>query len=546
MSPTLVDGREVPSDTIFKTRVCILGFGPAGQILSEELSAAGVHHIVVESGLPGLDVDIWRLNDGEVTGLPYPIRESRARGFGGSALAWDMEVGDVPGARYRPLDTEDFVDTGGLRGISWPFGRSDLDRFYERAHDRCGLGEAEKTDLDAGSKVLSSGELSPSEFHFGPQSAFTQNEPLDGQFRRVIYGATATQLVRTRSESSIEGLTVGTLTGRVFTVEAEIFVLACGGLENAKLLLMSHPPGESTPIGNSHDLVGRFFMEHLHLWTGMVESRQTLARAPSTDFTRSGSAWIKNKFAVTPETQERLGILSAAAMLTERPWAEAAGYLAHQGRVSALVDRIGAEANRNHRLEVARSDWRNAAGWAKRKATWELYGRRASRSRHERGGQLLEIYVFAEQSPNRDSRVYLADEVDELGMRLLDPNCRKLVMDWRVNDVDVATVRATHGLISDRLKQLGPSRIGSRFREEGLPPGLRGGFHHMGTTTMHASPRKGVVDPDLRVHDANNLFVAGSSVFPTVGYANPTLTVCALAYRLAEHLIGLTAHAEDV
>ncbi|MEX1091820.1 MAG: FAD-dependent monooxygenase, partial [Acidimicrobiia bacterium] len=85
MSPTLVDGREVPSDTIFKTRVCILGFGPAGQILSEELSAAGVHHIVVESGLPGLDVDIWRLNDGEVTGLPYPIRESRARGFGGSA-----------------------------------------------------------------------------------------------------------------------------------------------------------------------------------------------------------------------------------------------------------------------------------------------------------------------------------------------------------------------------------------------------------------------------------------------------------------------------
>ncbi len=540
MSSALVDGREVPSDTTFETKVCIVGFGPAGQILSEELSAAGVHHIVLESGLPGLDVDIWRLNDGEVTGLPYPIRESRARGFGGSALAWDMEVGDVPGARYRPLDEEDFADTGGLRGISWPFGRSGLERFYKQAHDRCGLGEAEETALDAGSRLLASGELSPSEFHFGPQSAFTRDVPLDGQFRRVIYGATATQLVRTRPGAPIESLSVGTLTGRVFTIEAEIFVLACGGLENAKLMLMSHPEGEATPIGNSNDLVGRFFMEHLHLWSGVVESSKPLVGAPTTDFTRSGTAWIKNKFAVTPLAQERLGILSAAAMLTERPWAEPAGYLAHQGRVSALVDRIPDDAERKQRLEVARSDWRSAAGWAKRKATWELYGRRVSRSRHAQGGQLLEIYVFAEQSPNRESRVYLADEVDELGMRLLDPNCRKLVLDWRVNDVDVATVRSTHRLISDRLKRIGPSRIGSRFREEGLPPGLRGGFHHMGTTTMHASARKGVVDPDLRVHDASNVFVAGSSVFPTVGYANPTLTVCALAYRLAERLIAMT------
>ncbi|CAN5858649.1 GMC family oxidoreductase [soil metagenome] len=544
MSPVLVDGREVPSDTIFETKVCIVGFGPAGQILSEELSAAGVQHIILESGLPGLDVDIWRLNEGEVTGLPYPIRESRARGFGGSALAWDMDVGGVSGARYRPLDEEDFGDTGGLRGISWPFGRSELHRFYEMAHRRCSLGEAEQTNLDAGSKLLASGELSPSEFYFGPQSAFTRDEPLEGGLRRVIYGATATRLVRSTADSPIESVSVGTLTGKVFTIEAEIFVLACGGLENAKLLLTSHPPGERTPIGNSNDLVGRFFMEHLHLWSGVVESPQPIVKAPSTDFTRSGSAWIKNKFAVTPEAQEAIGILSGAAMLTERPWAEPPGYLAHQGRISAVVDRIPEDADRKERFEIARSDWRSATGWATRKATWELYGRRASQSRHARGGQLLEIYVFAEQFPNRDSRVYLADEVDELGMRLLDPDCRKLVLDWRITDIDVATVRSTHRLLSDRLEILGPSRIGSRFREEGLPPGLRGGFHHMGTTTMHTSPRKGVVDADLRVHDASNLFVAGSSVFPTVGYANPTLTVCALAYRLAERLIAMMGPAQ--
>jgi choline dehydrogenase-like flavoprotein len=71
---------------------------------------------------------------------------------------------------------------------------------------------------------------------------------------------------------------------------------------------------------------------------------------------------------------------------------------------------------------------------------------------------------------------------------------------------------------------------------EGWPVSLSSGMHHMGTTRMHDDPRQGVVDANCRVHDLANLYVAGSSVFPTGGVANPTLTNVALAIRLADHL----------
>ena len=95
--------------------------------------------------------------------------------------------------------------------------------------------------------------------------------------------------------------------------------------------------------------------------------------------------------------------------------------------------------------------------------------------------------------------------------------------------------RAQH-LVAQELARLGWGSV----REEELrripPDGITGGFHHMGTTRMHASPREGVVDPDARVHGVKNLYVAGSSVFPTAGFANPTLTIVALTLRLADHL----------
>ena len=105
-----------------------------------------------------------------------------------------------------------------------------------------------------------------------------------------------------------------------------------------------------------------------------------------------------------------------------------------------------------------------------------------------------------------------------------------------MTDADRASVRRTQDLIDAAL---GAAELGRMRRKLGTekPPALFvGGLHHMGTTRMHADPRHGVVDADSRVHSVDNLYVAGSAVFPTSGYANPTLTIVALAIRLADHL----------
>jgi choline dehydrogenase-like flavoprotein len=135
----------------------------------------------------------------------------------------------------------------------------------------------------------------------------------------------------------------------------------------------------------------------------------------------------------------------------------------------------------------------------------------------------------AEQAPDPDSRVTLNDDVDALGLRRID-------LDWRVSEQDMLSLRRTHELIGRAFGSAGLGRVQLGIEN---PPSLDNvytGYHHMGTTRMHDDPRQGVVDANCRVHSVDNLFVAGSSVFTTGGMANPTLTITALAIRLADHL----------
>ena len=136
-----------------------------------------------------------------------------------------------------------------------------------------------------------------------------------------------------------------------------------------------------------------------------------------------------------------------------------------------------------------------------------------------------------EQAPNPDSRVTLGQDRDRLG-------CRRPVLQWRTSAVDKSTAHRAHAILGEEISRSGIGRMTSAMGREAdpWPAAVRGARHHMGTTRMHVDPRRGVVDADCRVHGIANLYVAGSSVFPTSGAANPTLTIVALALRLARHL----------
>jgi choline dehydrogenase-like flavoprotein len=136
---------------------------------------------------------------------------------------------------------------------------------------------------------------------------------------------------------------------------------------------------------------------------------------------------------------------------------------------------------------------------------------------------------MTEQAPDRDSRITLSTERDHLGLPRVE-------LDWRVSQSDLAVVRRHQDILARMLEARGIGTVADRFEPASHPSPVMSNYHHIGATRMSTDPRSGVVDADCRLHTVSNLFVAGCSVFPTGGYLNPTLTLIALACRLAERI----------
>jgi choline dehydrogenase-like flavoprotein len=308
----------------------------------------------------------------------------------------------------------------------------------------------------------------------------------------VLCRATVLEVVTTPTGDSVTDLLVGTLDGRRFRVEARAFVLAAGGVENARLLLLSdrHAP---RGVGNDHDQVGRNFMEHLHFVHGMAVLRGQGA-ATQKLYSPLGHPKAVGRLFMTAEAQEKQAALQGNVMLSP------------SGR--------------------GRSD---------------LSGRVRLAARRVRRRLSLPLAHTIEQPPEASNRVTLGDRLDAFGQR-------RLRLEWRVGEPEERTFRANLQAVKTSLEAagIGTVVIPDEHRGNVWPPaelqGRRG--HHMGTTRMSSDPSQGVVDANCRVHGVRNLFVAGSSVFPTGGAGTPTLTLVALAVRLADHLRAFDANRD--
>jgi choline dehydrogenase-like flavoprotein len=141
--------------------------------------------------------------------------------------------------------------------------------------------------------------------------------------------------------------------------------------------------------------------------------------------------------------------------------------------------------------------------------------------------RLYSLYFRAEQAPDPSNRVALSDRRDALGI----PETR---LDWHIKPIDRESILAWLDVFAGDLRAKGYGHVIKQADD--WQQGVVGGPHHLGTTKMSAGARNGVVDEHCRVHSVDNLYVAGSSVFPTGGYANPTFTIVTLALRLADTL----------
>jgi choline dehydrogenase-like flavoprotein len=211
-----------------------------------------------------------------------------------------------------------------------------------------------------------------------------------------------------------------------------------------------------------------------------------------------------------------------AAVLAARHPANRRSALRHAARAVARLDETAAVVSART-IRRAQEYTEFHAGWSRRAGAEPRF-------------RVLELIAATEQSPHADNRIVLDRDRDRLGLPRVE-------LRWRWHEADQRSVLRTRDILSDEVERAGLGRFRPWVDLEGPSrPSFPGIHHPMGATRMHPDPRHGVVDEQCRVHGVTNLFVAGSSVFPTaLGYANPTLTLVALATRLADHLKALAA-----
>ena len=520
----IIDGRSVPSGETVDADVCIVGAGPAGLTVARQLAGSDLRVCVLESGGIQREPEAQDLADGTNSGYPYfSLREARARVFGGSSDLWDEFL------RGRPLDPVDFERRDAVPFSGWPISRSDLDPYYEQAQQLLGFGPFEY-DAEPWERVNSQASLTrgmkrvhSSVFQYSNAFDFTRHRrELDHAANVVVMLHTiGTELVPSEAGESVAFLAAATIRGPKFRVRSRRYVLAAGGIDNPRLLLLSRNQ-DSRGIGNRHDLVGRFFMEHLHVRSAVLlpDDDDLMDNVGFYQEHDVDGVRVRGTIAVNEDVLRDEGLLNTTFLLFPSDMLRSSDLYRSMAVIKESWHKrsLPTESLLGHATNILRRLMPSAR---------LVYG--LARNRLPDTRRVLWLVATAEQAPNPDSRVLLGEGRDSLGMS-------KPVLDWRLSDIDRRSIRRAEEIIDEELRGLGRGRLTRLFGDERPARVLRGHWHHMGTTRMSRDPTTGVVDETCRVHSTDNVYVAGSSVFPTGGNANPTLTIVALSIRLAEHL----------
>ncbi|MGH7582367.1 MAG: GMC oxidoreductase [Gemmatimonadales bacterium] len=504
-----LDARSVSNDAIVSGDVCIIGAGPVGLALAGTLAAHGHDVALIESGTGPHDATADELNDGDLVGdLAPDLRVLRARAIGGTASIWNTFLDGAPGARFVPFDPEDFTPRAWRAGAVWPIPYHAVARYYPAAMEFCGLGgfdfRAETmAHPDRPPPPLDGARLAAGVYQVGPTARITVDVPsaIRASSRvMLVRGATATRVDTSADRSRITAVHWSTLDGRRGSVRAARVVLAAGGIENPRRLLLWANGTAATQSA----WLGRGFMQHP--WENSLE---IVSKYPA--FSESHGFFSPHR---NPQGVGIMGrIALSPALIADENIGNAGIYVVPLDQPHVFA--VGSARAAAHRA-VPSLRLRRAIGSAALAAAATVWRAR---------GRPCTVEIYLEQLPHFENRVTLSNRRDIFGQPLP-------VAEWRLLPDDHANLVRTRDIVARELERAGLGRVrptrGIIAEHEN--------HHHIGATRMHPDPALGVVDTDQRVHGMENLYVAGASVFPTGGFANPTLTAIALALRLADHL----------
>jgi choline dehydrogenase-like flavoprotein len=573
------DLHSLGANATLETDVVIIGGGPAGLTVAREFFGSTTRVLILESGQLEEDSLSTNLNAVESIGEPKGAAQvvKRTEFHGANSASWSNESQRF-GVRCRVLggsshawagksaafDQVDFTARDWVSHSGWPFGLETLDPYLDRAAEVLNLGPNCYDD-----RLWELLGVPPPRPHLNPsllrsffwQFARSRIDTMDimrfgpefvtcdAPNVRVLLNATVTRLDTNEAGSAFEGLEVSTIDGVRSRVQARAAVLAASAVENPRLLLISnrvHPAG----LGNQNDVVGRFLMDHLGARIGRFKAEDCHAVVERFGFYgikhRGRAQMYMHGLVPSKELEERERLLHCAVyMLEDRapddPWDALKRLLRSKSDepfsdLRAVASSPGLLA-KGFGMRVLGSN--AVPQWVKHfvvNAIVKQFPNFAAREFQSRGlpHKLDGIFIdgISEQRPDPESRITLSDKSDALGVPIPRIN-------WRIDD------DAAWSLI--RLGHI----LAAEFRRVGLPAPLLEDWvaeqrprdsviidmgHTAGTTRMSSDPRFGVVDPNCQVHGVARLYVAGASVFPTSGHANPTLMIVALAVRLADRI----------
>lgn len=511
--------------------ICIIGAGPAGLAIATELANTRHSVLVLESGVRDRETEFAAaLNEIESVGESRVMEQSkvRNRAVGGSSLTWS--------GRCRPLDSLDYANRSWIPDSGWPITENEMTPFLERSRRYLGLHSLDYNDqsmyargYDEKIAALHCENMRPVYWQFSASSGIGSDyvrfgpkfQKLKASNVRLLTNATVAEIVTTPDGSHVKELHVLTPDRTSYRVNCRIAVLCGGGIENARLLLLSNR-SDPKGIGNKHDLVGRFLMDHPRATVGRFSpsSQQSIQQTFGL-FRHTSRTVLQRGLALNPEFQEREHLLNGAAWTTQHVSDDDVWRA-----LRLLVRNTGGSRVAQSRQVLRNSDQLMLGLWNKL-----VLGRSLPR----RMGR-LDMDVMVEQTPDSLSRVTLADRVDAFGMPLAR-------IDWKIGEMERRTAIVLGHAFNAALKRAGlPQADLVDWVRDNRPEDavFEDMAHPIGATRMAESPLHGVVDRNGRVHGIDNLYIAGSSVFPTAGHANPTLMIVAMALRMAD-LVRSTA-----
>jgi choline dehydrogenase-like flavoprotein len=545
----LIDAHELSSEQVISVDICIVGSGPAGITLAREFLGQRQQVCLLESGGVELNPQVQALSQAETTGDPYLAPHlTRHRQFGGNSNIWSIKIGNGEiGVRYVPLDEIDFEQRDWLPYSGWPLTKADLDPFYERAQVVCQAGPyAYSADFwqtdDAAPLPLKTDRLVTNVFQFGPRHVFYQHyreELKQAENIKICVNATVLDIEADELAQTVKRLRVASTPDRQFWVEAKVFVLATGGIENARLLLASNQQ-QPTGLGNHHDLVGRYFMDHALVDGGMFTPSDPglYDRMALYDLRRVNNAPILGRLGLSKQTMQQEHLLNFAAVLFPRPsQRQFDAIVAFKGLAESLLDKTLPSHLPSEVFKIlAGLDYVVLSSYlaaTKHQSLAHGFGRGgwSELSNNQRRFKAFQVFFLTEQAPDPANRVTLSSQRDSFGVP-------KAEVHWKWGDFNNQSIARSQEILAEELSRAGLGTYQIKRNADGQPDVCypAGLAHHLGTTRMHPDPKQGVVDVNGRVHGISNLFMTGSSVFPTGSYANPTLTIVALSLRLAGHL----------